>query len=147
MLQMVLSNQKRTGNTGHMTIGCFEHDLMNYRYQSSETHFLRYHGLRSRFDVVDTVLNLTGVYIFVAAGRKGSGHAFAFDTNDLSSISFFDPNQGEYIFTNETTNDVVAWWERFWEGNGGEQGGTVDYKYMFKYGKTRELHRYSKPRN
>jgi hypothetical protein len=104
-----------------------------------------FQGLRSRADVIKTVLELHGVFIYCAIGKgkDASGHAFAFDTRNPKSVSFFDPNQGEWVFTNEESDNIKTWWWKFWEGSGGLGHGQMNYKSEFHKGDTRWLERYT----
>ncbi len=100
-----------------------------------------FQGLRSRADVINHVITIPGAYIFAATGKNSGGHAFAFDTTDVNSIAFLDPNQGEWVFTNESHDNMRTWWDKFWEGSGGADGG-IDYKKQFHNG-DRELYKYT----
>lgn len=100
-------------------------------------------GLRSRKSVLDHILTVPGTYIYIATpSGHGDGHAVAFDTRNLNVISFFDPNQGQWTFTNENSGSIQRWWYDFWTGNGEDSG--IDYKSMFKGGK-RILYYYNIP--
>jgi hypothetical protein len=98
----------------------------------------KYKGLRSRTDVIDHVLAVPGVFIFLMTGSGDTGHAMAFDSRG-ETFEFFDPNQGEWGFTNEAADAIRAWWNGFWDATG---DGEVDYKRHFHRG-DRELVKYT----
>ncbi|MEI6485154.1 MAG: YopT-type cysteine protease domain-containing protein [Sphingomonadales bacterium] len=95
----------------------------------------KFTGLRTREDVINTVLSVPGVYIYCATGKKAGGHAFAFNSSSNSLTAFFDPNQGEWQFTGESNDAVRTWWSDFWEAKG---DGKLNYKNEFHKGE-REL--------
>lgn len=107
--------------------------------------FSKFEGLRTREDVINHVMSVKGVYIYAATSEHGKGHAFAFDTRDSNQVAFFDPNQGEFVFTNEALASIRDWWKRFWDASG-EAGsdGNRNYKKAFHKG-LRELFKYDVP--
>jgi len=112
--------------------------------------FSRFSGLRSRDDVINHVLTVKGVFIYVATERNGGGHAFAFDSQTNNELVFFDPNQGEWKFDDESVNSIKTWWREFWDASGStptgkdQTHGTVNYKGAFTKG-DRELWQYKVP--
>ncbi len=101
--------------------------------------FRKFEGLRTRQDVIDTVMTVPGAYIYSAAGPTGAGHAFGFHSVGGKLEAFFDPNQGEFRFEDEDVRSLRAWWGNFWEGK--LQPGDINYKSHFSKG-IRELWRY-----
>lgn len=100
--------------------------------------FSKFQGLRTRLDVINTVLIVPGAYIYSATAKNAGGHAFGF--NSLSgSLAVFDPNQGEWIFKGEDDAAIRGWWSDFWDGNAKSTG--INYKNAFHKG-DRELWRF-----
>lgn len=136
-LSSIISRQRERGTTKDIDIGQLGHVLSNCRRCLG-------FGLRSRVDVINHVVSIPGFYVFVVTGLTSSGHAFAFDTTNINSIYFFDANQGEWRFTDESHENMRLWWSKFWDGNGGEKNGYINYKKLYNKG-TRELHKYHAP--
>ncbi len=82
-----------------------------------------------------------GVYIYMATTKGGSGHALAFDTVNAKLRLFFDPNLGEWQFSDESESAMRTWWHDFWQGTPSFFSGKQNYKNAFHKGK-RELWRY-----
>ncbi len=124
----------------HKTRRTLKHDTMD-GYDIAITKrtwgdgYRKFNGLRTREDVINTVLNVPGAYIYSATSAGGGGHAFAFNSSSGRLSAFMDPNQGEWTFAGETDNAIRSWWSDFWEAKGDEQ---INYKKAFHNGK-REL--------
>jgi hypothetical protein len=98
----------------------------------------KFEGLRTRLDVINTVMSVPGAYIYNATAKDAGGHAFAFNSIG-SALAFFDPNQGEWSFDGEGADAIRAWWSDFWEGKAKSSG--INYKQHFHKG-DRQLWRF-----
>lgn len=140
-LQDITKNQEERGTGADLGIEKFERVTSARRTGGIVSKFK---GLRTREDVINHVISTPGVYIYVVSAGSAA-HAFAFDTRDKDEIAFFDPNQGEYIFSNETLADMRGWWSRFWDNSGMDKtDGKLDYKTPYNRG-TRHLFKYNVP--
>lgn len=142
-LGVVLKSQAERGKLRDMAVEDLAH--VSSARRTGGGCFTTFKGLRTRQDVINHVLGTPGVYIYAATAKAGGGHAFSFDTRDVARIAFFDPNQGEFVFTNETTAGMKGWWGRFWDASGAdEHDGNRNYKTAFHKG-VRELFKYDVP--
>jgi hypothetical protein len=140
-LRDITKNQEERGTGADLGIEKFERVTSARRTGGMVSEFK---GLRKRGDVINHVISTPGVYIYVVSTRSGA-HAFAFDTRDKDEIAFFDPNQGEYIFSDETPENICEWWDRFWDGSGlNDTDGNWNYKTEYHRG-TRHLFKYNVP--
>jgi hypothetical protein len=140
-LKDITKNQEERGTGADLDIEKFERVTSARRTGGIVSEFK---GLRTRGDVINHVISTPGVYIYVVSAGSAA-HAFAFDTRDKDDIAFFDPNQGEYIFSDETPEDMCAWWGRFWDSSGMDKtDGKLNYKKTFNRG-TRHLFKYNVP--
>lgn len=141
-LAKVLKNQKDRGKLRDVAVEGLDNDVGAQRTLSRHAKF---DGLRTREDVINHVLAVGGVYIYAATAMFGAGHAFSFDTRNLNDIRFFDPNQGEFIFSGESADNMRTWWSEFWDASEAEStGGGINYKKHFHWG-VRQLIRYQVP--
>ena len=83
-------------------------------------------AVKSRSELVKTILAQPGLYIYEFSNFTGNGHAVAFDTRN-GEFHFFNPDSG-YYFTNSTPDATLltAFIRKLWD--------TMSYKKKFHHG-------------